>query len=63
MGGIGFLPQHIPVAQIIQRDGLPCHGAAHEAAVAHDAEISIEKLDLGFQPKFFCPFEHVAIAG
>src|SRR5437870_3136634 len=44
---IGFLPVDAPVFQLFQRDRHAGHGAAHEGAGAHDAEIAVEVFELG----------------
>ena len=45
--GIGLLELDAPVFQLLERDRHAGHGAAHEGARPHDAEIPVEKLDLG----------------
>src|SRR5579872_1991414 len=44
--GVGFLPVDAPVAQLLQRNWLAGHGAAHISARSADAEVAVEILDL-----------------
>jgi hypothetical protein len=44
---IGFLTVDVPIAQLVDWDGRPSDGAAHERAGADDTEVAIEKLNLG----------------
>ena len=46
--GIGFLTVDAPVAQLVQGDRVSGDGAPHEGAGTQDAEIAVQKLDLGF---------------
>ena len=45
---VGLLQVDAPVFQFLQRDRHAGHGAAHERARPHDAEIAVEELDLRF---------------
>ena len=64
--GIGLLQVDAPVFQLLERDRHAGHGAAHEGAGPHDAEIAVEIFDLGLaghRRRAIESIEHVALRG
>src|SRR6476620_3688842 len=56
---IGLLQLDAPIAQILERNGAPSDGAAHEITRRHDLHLSVEISELGFALEANVAFESV----